>query len=72
MRTACVLALAWAAAATVITEPEHPTDAAPSKEVGYNCYTREMWSAQKAAWCCASKQIGCTTADVPAEKDGGV
>jgi len=34
----------------------HPTDApAP----GYNCFTREAWSEQKRAWCCASVGTGC-------------
>ena len=27
----------------------------------YNCYTREQWSPHKREWCCAEKEIGCST-----------
>lgn len=27
----------------------------------YNCRTRELWSAEKYAYCCTSKGVGCTT-----------
>lgn len=25
----------------------------------YNCFTREMWTAEKAEWCCQVRGIGC-------------
>jgi len=25
----------------------------------YNCYTRELWTPEKTAWCCENKQLGC-------------
>eukprot|EP00662_Eupelagonemidae_sp_cell21_P020015 gene20015-10019_t len=24
-----------------------------------NCLTKEQWSAEKTAWCCAHQQLGC-------------
>merc|ERR1711939_737059 len=27
--------------------------------VTQNCYTKEVWSAEKQDWCCANKQLGC-------------
>ncbi|KAL1524464.1 hypothetical protein AB1Y20_019358 [Prymnesium parvum] len=39
----------------------------PSAEVGlargkYNCLTRELWSEEKAAWCCEVRGLGCPPA----------
>merc|ERR1719453_2667125 len=28
-------------------------------KVTHNCYTKEVWSAEKQDWCCANKQLGC-------------
>merc|ERR1719321_598233 len=28
-------------------------------KVTQNCYTKEVWSAEKQDWCCANKQLGC-------------
>merc|ERR1711924_308081 len=28
-------------------------------KVTHNCYTKEVWSAEKQDWCCATKQLGC-------------
>lgn len=25
----------------------------------HNCYTKEMWSAEKQTWCCNNKNLGC-------------
>lgn len=33
----------------------------------YNCYTREVWSAEKKAYCCKTKKMGCT-AKKPSKK----
>jgi len=40
--------------------------------ISYNCMTRELWSKEKAAWCCEYKKLGCpeTEAKAPAEKVG--
>ena len=66
MRTACLVALAWAAAATAATDPAPATPPAPKTATrGYNCRSREVWSAEKAAWCCEQKQLGCKTDKVP-------
>eukprot|EP00754_Rhynchopus_humris_P025718 Rhum_TRINITY_DN14961_c0_g1::Rhum_TRINITY_DN14961_c0_g1_i2::g.128823::m.128823 len=75
MRTACLLALAWAAAAAVVTDAAPATPPAPKIDTrGYNCLSREVWSAEKAAWCCEHKQLRCTTDTMPAaavrERDG--
>ena len=66
MCTACLVTLAWAAAATAATDPAPATPPAPKTETrGYNCLSREVWSAEKAAWCCEQKQLGCKTDKVP-------
>ena len=31
----------------------------------HNCMTREMWSAEKTAWCCANQQLGCPAPPSP-------
>ena len=66
MRTLYVLALAWAAAATESTDQESPP-AAPN-EAAHNCFTREIWTAEKTAWCCEHKKLGCKDVQTPAEQ----
>ena len=61
-----VLALAWAAAATVSTDPVSPP-AAP-KDAAHDCDTREVWTVQKSAWCCEYKKIGVHRVRGPAEE----
>ena len=36
----------------------------------YNCYTRESWSPEKKAWCCANEKLGCPTTTKP-DRPGG-
>ena len=30
-----------------------------SDEPGYDCRTRELWSAEKREWCCVNERVGC-------------
>ena len=34
---------------------------ATATATSFNCFTREMWSAEKTAWCCEHRDLGCPT-----------
>jgi len=34
---------------------------ATATATSFNCFTREMWSAEKTAWCCEHRNLGCPT-----------
>ena len=40
-------------------------DGTASDTAAFNCMTRELWSAEKTAWCCANQQLGCPSPPLP-------
>ena len=48
--------------------PARPTPDKPATT--YNCYTRESWSPEKKAWCCANEKLGCPPTTKP-DRPGG-
>lgn len=49
--------LTWRVEGAVEDSAASPSTSAES----HNCMTRELWSAEKTTWCCANKQLGCSS-----------
>lgn len=50
-----------------VIEISKTTSGAPLEQ--FNCRTREVWSDEKTNWCCANKNLGCTTTPPPPPVD---
>jgi hypothetical protein len=61
-RVQCMCALCDEADATNGAPAPGPGD------VTHNCYTKEVWSAEKQDWCCANKQLGCPPNETPKDE----